>query len=128
MSDLLTDYHADYPKLELFYAEHDLYSRFRSSEPQLVSVLDKGEHDFVQRVVALRAYGNDVGITSYTVHPNLMRKVTRAYYARIDLVIVPESYRGKGISTVTLCAALLDILKNRGKLVYSISCLAGHSK
>lgn len=126
MPEILQDYTSEFPRLKLFYADQVLYSQFRAREQQLVSVLDKGKHDALHRVIALEAYEDNIGMTSFTLHENSMRPDKRKHYARVDLVIVPDVFRGLGASKIVVLACLIDLLREFGDRIYSISCLAGH--
>lgn len=126
MQQLLDDLCKPYPQLQIFYAGQSLYQQFRIAEQHLVSILDKGQHKAIHQILALRAFGIEAGMTSYTIHENSVKKIPPRNYARIDLVIVPEELRGLGVARVVVLAALIDLLMQHGEDIYSISCLAGH--
>ncbi len=119
---------AEFARIEIAEAEDALYSSFRRREPQLVSCLDADGGGNSKRPAILAAYldGTPTGVASWVRFRNDCRKEKANLYARIDLVIVSNDFRGLGIARLLTLAALMHMIDTHGERLYSISCLAAH--
>ncbi len=124
----LVDLLEPFPGLTLARGDLTTYGRFRSLEPNLVSLLDGKEPGpaSIADVLVLRARQHPMGAVSFMVQANEQRRGDRSRYARIDLVIVGNDYRGIGVGRSLLLCVNTYLLGSFGDSLYSISCLAAH--
>lgn len=104
---------------------HDDFKRLMAKEPQLHSIAKEFPEATLEHFV-LFLHDQPSGGVSIGYFKNQNRSETRNLFARIDLVVVPEEFRGLGIAKVLVTGALLQIIRAFPQSLYSISCLAGH--
>ena len=119
---------APFDRIDVAAADEALFRQFRSRCPQLVSCLDDAPDAAAVRPKILAAYldGTPAGVASWVRFRNDCRKEKANLYARIDLVIVSNEFRGLGIARLLTLAALLQMIETHGERLYSVSCLAAH--
>lgn len=123
----LHDIFKPYPRLELRQEAGGSFTQFRAYAPQLVSCYDEqSKKALTPSLLVLYWDKMPIGALSYLIQQNSYRKSPRDHYARIDLVIVPESYEGNGLSFLLVSCAQLFFLESLPHKIYSISCLAAH--
>lgn len=128
LSSELTRVMRGYRDLRISLANASSYRRFRSVEPSLVSCLDGqvGEERREPDVLMVLVRNEPAGILSFVIETNPRKAGSADRYARIDLVIVARRFRGLGLSRLLILAVLVHLLREHGRRLYSISCLAAH--
>lgn len=118
-----------YPALSLHAGDETVYRKFRTLEPQLHSHMDREGADSGPelRLLHVAIDREPAGAASWFLAANEHRPPPRDHYARIDLVIVPEQFRGLGLGRLVILTTLLEIVTRHADVLYSISSLAAHA-
>ncbi|MZG54152.1 MAG: GNAT family N-acetyltransferase [Nitrospinae bacterium] len=124
MTSELTDILGPFPNLRLSKADKLLFRQFLYMEPNLVSLV--GDGNVEEEILVLYNQDQPVGTASIVIRKNLNKSVLPDHYARLDVIIVGKKYRNLGIGRLLIVCALIYILRNFGKQIYSLSCLAAH--
>lgn len=122
VGELLTLF-AAHPRLTLRWGTQEVLKRFRAGEPGLVSSA-RATTDV--KIVLLEYAGTPLGVASFFLEKNTRRATGDNLFARVDLVIVSESQRGRGVARALVLCVLTYLLGVHGDRLYSISCLAAH--
>ncbi len=117
-----------YPRLTLALEDEALYGRFRVLEQSLVSCLDGKPRPTGSSLEILGVHCNlePAGVVSLVLERNFRKSGAANSFGRIDLVIVPESFRRLGLARLLVFSGILYLLEKYGDRLYSISCLAAH--
>ena len=90
-----------YPRLTLRWGTQDILSQHRALEPGLVS---SAKDERRVKVVLLEYAGASLGVATFFLETNMRRAPSDNMFARVDLVIVPGSNRGRGVArALVLC-------------------------
>ena len=79
------------------------------------------------KIVGVRAKGAGAGCCAFGVTRNSHRAAPRNHYARIDIVITGRSFRHLGFGKLMVYTVLDLLLEQRGRELYSISCVCAHA-
>lgn len=117
-----------YPRLSLTLGDELAYRRFRTLEPSLISCIDEHAGSEVRQVQYLVVQCESVpaGVLSLVVQANACRRTSACLFARIDLVIVQNCYRGLGLGKLLVLSSIVQAIDAYADRLYSISCLAAH--
>lgn len=78
------------------------------------------------QIVGVRATGAAAGCCAFGVTQNSHRAAPRNHYARIDIVITGRFFRQLGFGKLLVYTVLDLLLEQRGRELYSISCVCAH--
>lgn len=119
VGELLTLF-AAHPRLTLRWGTQEVLKRFRAGEPGLVSSA-RATTDV--KIVLLEYAGTPLGVASFFLEKNTRRATGDNLFARVDLVIVSESQRDRGVARA-VCVDLSSRRARRSSLQHQLSCRA----
>ena len=116
----------EFPQLAFKAGSESDYRFFRLKEPHLVATHDTVSDSEAHHILKLDVFGEPAGLITFLIDRYRHRQSRRNLFARLDLVIVLEKFRGLDIANCATQGGLLFVLSLYTKQLYSISCLAGH--
>lgn len=118
-----------YPALKLTQGDVVTFKRFRYLEPGLISLLDASPTvlETNHQVLVLSYKKDPVGCISLVLFPKIEPCDGRTYHnARLDLVIVPNGFRGMGIGRTLINLGLCYLLEQCGPTLHTINAQTDH--
>ncbi|CAI2719294.1 GNAT family N-acetyltransferase [Nitrospina watsonii] len=117
-----------YPHMALQFGDVTTFKRFRFLEPGLVSLLDTSPTALQENHnVLVLIYKNDpIGCISLVAFPRVDSQQRISYNARLDLVIVPNGFRGMGIGRCLIHLGLGLLLETLEDSLQTLSASTQH--